>query len=196
MTRTEDEYVDEILRLEKPMRAFLHRFAPQPADLEDLLQETYSHLFRLPPERRLAVENVEAFVIASARNVATDWIRHQHVVSIESLDELNPHGLEDDATRLDEIVHTHQQLSRIADGLGKLPERCRQVFTLRRVYGLSQKEVARKLGISEGAVEQLLLRGMRRCVELMQAPVVSETPSRRQANTWLGRLRGKLGVTE
>src|SRR4029453_18151760 len=124
MPRSDDDYMREILRMEKPLRAILPRFAPQPADLEDLLQETYSHLFSLPLERRAAVRNVQAFVITTARNVARDWIRHQ-------------------------------QLMRIAGGIAQLPERAREVFTLRRVYGLSQKEIAAKLEISEGAVEQL-----------------------------------------
>jgi RNA polymerase sigma factor (sigma-70 family) len=197
MPREEDDYVDEILRLEKPLRAFLHRFAPQSADLDDLLQETYSHLFRLSPERRRAVQNLHAFVIASARNVAMDWIRHRQVVSIESLDDLGSLPLIDAAAELDEIVHTHQQLTRIAEGIGRLPERCRQVFTLRRIYGLSQKEIARKFGISEGAVEQLLIRSMRRCAELLGPPPEDDARTRKgKPARWIGRLRGKLGVEE
>ena len=38
----------------------------------------------------------------------------------------------------------------------QLPARCRQVFTLRKVYGLSQKEIAAELKISENTVESHL----------------------------------------
>ena len=41
----------------------------------------------------------------------------------------------------------------------RLPGRVRDVFTLRRVYGLSQREVAQKLGIAESTVEKHMARG-------------------------------------
>ena len=191
MIRSDDAYVCEILRLERPLRALLHRFAPQPADLEDLLQETYSRLFRMSAEQRAAVRNIQVFALTSARNVALDWIRHRQVVPIDLVEDLGELGLVDDTAGLEEIVHTHQQLVRIAEGIGQLPERCREVFTLRRVYGLSQKEIANRLGISVGAVEQLLIRGMRRCAEYMEASPVSTQPkSARKKTDWIGRLRG------
>ena len=48
-----------------------------------------------------------------------------------------------------------------------LPDRCRQVFTLRKVYGLSQKEVARELGISEKTVSAQIAIGMRKCTSFV-----------------------------
>jgi RNA polymerase sigma factor (sigma-70 family) len=195
--RTEDEYVCEILRLEKPLRAYLHRFAPQPADLDDLLQETYSHLFGVPAERRLEVRNVQAFALTSARNVAMDWIRRRRVVPIDLVEDLSALPIADDRAGLEEIVHTHQQLVRVAEGIGKLPERCREVFTLRRVYGLSQKEIAIRLGISEGALEQLLIRGMRACAAALDTPAEAAASAKKSKPVgWLGRWRSALGLQE
>lgn len=191
MVRSNDEYVCEILRLERPLRALLYRFAPQPADLEDLLQETYSRLFRMSAEQRAAVKNIQVFALTTARNVALDWIRRRQVVPIDLVEDLGELGLADDTAGLEEIVHTHQQLVRIAEGIGRLPDRCREVFTLRRVYGHSQKEIANRLGISVGAVEQLLIRGMRRCAEYMaeSAPVAQPVVARKRTS-WIGKLRG------
>jgi len=194
MLRTEDEYVCEILRMEKALRAFLHRLAPQPADLEDLLQETYSHLFRLTSKQRRAVRNVQPFAMTSARNVAMDSIRHNRVVPIDSVEDLDALSVIDDEADLEAIVHTHQQLVRIANGVAQLPARCREVFTLRHVYGLSQKEIAQRLKTSEGAVEQLLVRGMRRCAELMEPTADSAALKQRRTRgglveRWRGLLR-------
>jgi RNA polymerase sigma-70 factor (ECF subfamily) len=192
MVRAEDAFVSEILRLEKVLRAYLHRFAPQPADLEDLLQETYSHLFQLSSERRREIRNIQAFAITSARNVALSDLRHRGVVPMDSIDDLDVIPMDEECAQLDEIVHTHQQLVRVAEGLAGLSARCQEIFTLRRVYGFSQKEISKRMNISEGAVEQQLAKGMRRCAEVLEEPAMERDgpPSKRLA--WVPRwLRGK-----
>jgi len=50
-------------------------------------------------------------------------------------------------------------LHRLAGMIARLPGRIREVFTLRRVYGLSQREVAEKMGIAESTVEKHMARG-------------------------------------
>jgi RNA polymerase sigma-70 factor (ECF subfamily) len=194
MVRTEDEFVSEILGLEKVLRAYLHRFAPQPADLEDLLQETYSNLFRLPPQRRTEIQNTQAYAITIARNVALSGIRHRQIVAIDSLEELQHLPVDEDAAGLDDIVHSHQQLLRVAGALATLPERCRAIFTLRRVYGFSQKEIAARLSISEGVVEQQLIKGMRRCAEALSEPADDRQRSNNKRVGWMARWRRRQGV--
>jgi RNA polymerase sigma-70 factor (ECF subfamily) len=150
MTRTQDDYLSEALLLEQPLRAILNCFAPHPADLEDLLHETYSRLFSLAPERRTEIRNVQAFAITTARNIALDWIRRRLVVSIETADDFAHLPAADDIAGLEEIVHTHQQHLCIAAGIAQLSDKCREVFTLSRIYGLTQGEIAERLGITEG----------------------------------------------
>jgi len=191
MVRTEDDFVSEVLKLETVLRAYLHRFAPQPADLEDLLQETYSNLFRLSPERRTEIRNIQAFAITSARNVAVSHLRHRAVVSMDSLEELEGLPADEVNSRLDDIVHTHQQLLRVAEGLGALPARCQEIFALRRVYGFSQKEIAKRMKITEGAVEQQLAKGMRRCAQVLAEPANEQRAYAGRAS-WVPRwLRGR-----
>jgi RNA polymerase sigma-70 factor (ECF subfamily) len=169
MPRTPDDYLSEVLRQEATLRAILYRFAPQPADLQDLLQETFSRLFSLSAARRAEVQNIEAFAVTTARHVALDWLRRQRVVKLENLEDVSDTDLQDEAVDLEEVIYTHQQVVRIAAGIAQLSQKAREVFILRRVYDLSQREIAVRLGISEGAVEQQLIRGMKRCMELIQA---------------------------
>jgi RNA polymerase sigma factor (sigma-70 family) len=56
-----------------------------------------------------------------------------------------------------------QRLTRAFDGL---PETTRAVIWLRRVEGLSQRETALRLGISEGALEGHMSRGLRSLSEV------------------------------
>ena len=48
-----------------------------------------------------------------------------------------------------------------------LLNRCRQVLTLRKIYGLSQKQIAAQLGIAEHTVEAQVGNGMRGCAKFL-----------------------------
>jgi RNA polymerase sigma-70 factor (ECF subfamily) len=50
-----------------------------------------------------------------------------------------------------------------------LPRQCRRAFLLRKVYGLSQREVATRLGVTEGTIEKHIAKAMFECVRYMQA---------------------------
>ena len=56
-------------------------------------------------------------------------------------------------------VIDRDELHRLAQLIARLPGRVRDVFTLRRVYGLSQREVAERLGLAESTVEKHMARG-------------------------------------
>ena len=58
------------------------------------------------------------------------------------------------------------ELARVANLARALPAVCRRVFTLRKVYGYSGKEIATRLGIPDEAVEELLIQAARGCAQL------------------------------
>jgi RNA polymerase sigma-70 factor (ECF subfamily) len=74
-----------------------------------------------------------------------------------------------DNTDVVETVSKRQEFTLLTQAIQTLPERCRQVFTLRTAYGLSQKEIAAKLGISENTVEKQMGKGIRVCTEFFAA---------------------------
>lgn len=46
-----------------------------------------------------------------------------------------------------------------------LPAECQRIFTLRKVYGYSQREIAARLRIPESAVEEQLVQAVWYCAE-------------------------------
>jgi RNA polymerase sigma-70 factor (ECF subfamily) len=64
-----------------------------------------------------------------------------------------------------ESIARNQELEILTEAIQSLPERCRRIFTLRKVYGLSQAEIGRKLGISEHTVSAQLTIGVKKCME-------------------------------
>lgn len=61
----------------------------------------------------------------------------------------------------EEWVHFHELQGRLSRLVHQLPEKCRITYQLRREEGLSQKEIARRLNISEKAVEANLTRALK-----------------------------------
>jgi DNA-directed RNA polymerase specialized sigma24 family protein len=79
------------------------------------------------------------------------------------------------------------ELVREAEFVRTLPVECRQVFTLRKVYGYSGKEIAIRLGIPEHAVEAHLIQAACRCAQ--EAP---DTRGLGRRPSFLERLRTRL----
>jgi RNA polymerase sigma-70 factor (ECF subfamily) len=70
-------------------------------------------------------------------------------------------------------------LVRMAQLARALPAVCRRVFTLRKVYGYSGKEIATRLGIPDEAVEELLIQAARVCAQenTTSMPGLAQRPS-------------------
>ncbi|HRE82683.1 MAG TPA: sigma-70 family RNA polymerase sigma factor, partial [Opitutaceae bacterium] len=68
-----------------------------------------------------------------------------------------------------ELASREQELDLLAQAIEALPVRCRQVLKLRKIYGLSHRDIAARLGISERTVNVQIGHGVRRCGEFLRA---------------------------
>ena len=152
-------FTAHILVHEDALVRFLRRGWPQREDIVDLRQELYARVYEAA--RKALPAQPKAFLFASARHLLADRARRGRVVSIEPMgDSLPSHVLVDDVSP-ERWCGGRQGLMRLAEAFDRLPDRCRQVVWLRRVDELPQKDVARRLGISEKTVEKHLAKGMR-----------------------------------
>ena len=142
----------------------------KPYDVEDVVQETYLRLFQAA--KRQPIRSPRAFMFKTVRNLALNKLRWadalNHMVEVERQPdgESKPeHGLEDtaDDRTPEAAAESEQEFSVLCQALRALPRQCRRVMLLRRVYGLSQKEVAAQLRLSEQTVHVQVARGINRC---------------------------------
>src|SRR5262249_10572321 len=77
-------------------------------------------------------------------------------------------AIPDDGPSVDRIVAGRRQLQRVHDLISSLPRKCREIFVLRRVHGVPQKDVARTLGISENTVEMHSKRGLKMILKALE----------------------------
>lgn len=133
------------------LRSWLHSRFAAVGDVDDIMQEAYTRVLRA--RERGPIESPKAFLFATARNLALGRLRHQRVTGEGVLAEIDPLGVLDEDADVPEAVARAQELEMLTQAIQSLPTRCRQILTLRKIYGLSQKQVAAQLGISEHTVE-------------------------------------------
>jgi|SRR5579883_1944601 len=154
-------FAEQVQPHESALRSYLRGRFPSLPDIDDLVQESYARLIRAKQTGRIAY--VKAFLFTTARNAALDLFRRRQVVTIDAIGDLTALPISVEGPDAGEAVSKQQELDLLADAVRALPERCRQVLTLRLLYGLSQKEIAAELKISEHTVKAQLAKGVRRC---------------------------------
>lgn len=184
-TITDDWFVAEVLVYEAALTRFLRRRWQEAAEIADLRQEVYVRIYEAARTSRPL--HPRAFLFATARNLMSDRIRRGRIVSMEAVADFEKSNvllIEDWTPEHQES--SRQELQRLAQGLESLPPRCREVIWLRRVKGLSQKEVAAALGIAEGTVEKQVAKGVRLLTDFLRRD--SAAP-----NTTAPAARGSTG---
>lgn len=151
---------------EQMLRAWLVSRFPTIRDIDDIVQEAYSQVL-VAYARGTRIDSPKAFFFATARNRALDVVRKAGVVSAENTAEFDALTVLDESDSIPESVARNQELELLTRAMQSLPDRCRQVLTLRRIYGLSQKEVAAFLGISENTVEHQVTIGVKKCTKFL-----------------------------
>jgi RNA polymerase sigma-70 factor (ECF subfamily) len=141
--------------------AWLRAKFPALSDPENLVQESLARVWKAHQDD--PVRSPKALLFTTARNLALDELRRRQIISFEPLTEMVGSPVLEDEPNAAEVAAKNQELSILTQAIQSLPDRCRQVLTLRKIYGLSQKEIAAQLGISEHTVEAQVATGMRRC---------------------------------
>lgn len=154
-------FSSEVRPHEPALRAYLHGRFPSLTDIDDLIQETYARVFRA--RRAGELKEVRPYLFAIARNTAVDLCRRKRAAVVESMAEIDSQSVVEERPDSAEQVSHEQELELLHEAIRALPERCREVFTLRKLHGLSHREIAAKLGISENTIEGQISIGVFRC---------------------------------
>jgi len=145
------------------LRAWLLARFPTLPDVDDLVQESLVRMFKAHESGPIL--STKALLFTTARNLALDAVRRQKVVAFEPITEIADSSVLADGADVVATVGKQQELELLTRAIQSLPDRLRQVFTLRTAYGLTQKQIAGRLGVSESTVEKSMAQGIRQCAE-------------------------------
>ena len=169
-------FATHVLPHEAVLRAWLTQGFGRRLAVDDVVQEAFLRVLRARDTGELQAP--KAFLFAVARNLALDQLRRHAVSRTDSLVETDLSNVLDDHASIPETVAREQERALLTEAIQSLPERCRQVMTLRIVYGLAQRVIGEKLGISDRTVAAQLAIGTKKCTDFMLRRLADRRPAR------------------
>ena len=142
---------------EPALRSWLRNRRLVGLEIDDIVQETYARL--IAAESVDGVRNPKTYAFQAAHSVMMTHVRRSRVIAFQTVSDIDQLGATADEPSPEHRVADRDELQHLAEAIASLPVRVRDVFTLRRVEALSQREVAQRLGISESTVEKHMSRG-------------------------------------
>lgn len=184
-----------VLPHEPLLRAKLRAIPVYDLDVEDIIQETYTRMLSVPSLE--SIRYPKQYALLTARAVIVDHIRQSRVVSIVSSDQFDSLEVAEPSASIEHRLEIRDEVQEVSAALQKLPKLCREILILRRVDGVSQKEVAKRLAISEKTVEKHMTTGARRLVKLFgRGGKLRPGPSYDQSQIVSERIRAENDADE
>jgi RNA polymerase sigma factor (sigma-70 family) len=160
-------FAREVHPHEPKLRAWLQARFPTLTDVDDLVQESYARLLHARQSGRL--ENPKSYLFATARHAALDFFRRRRIVAIEAVEEIDALPVLEEQPGVAESLERAQELRLLSEAMAMLPDRCRQAIVLQKLHGLSYREIAERLGITESTVNAQIAKGVVRIRDFMRA---------------------------
>ena len=162
------------------LKRFLKRYFSEQQDIEDVVQETYLRAYGA--EQKKVIEHPRAFLFQIAKNLALTELNKK---SRQITDYIDEYGLpllirQDDPVQGE--VEAKQNIGLYCEAVAALPEQCRRVFLLRKVHGLSHKEISERMQMTISAVEKHLLKGVLKCRAYVQERETGRSPEEATQN--------------
>ena len=162
---------ENILSVYMSIRASLARAVMAivpPREIEDIVQETYVRVCQI--EKKERITEPRSFLFRTARNLALDYVKKAETRlagGVDDIDSFTPGTV--DALADDTLgkVTSNEEFALFCESVRMLPVKCRRAFVLKKVYGYTQREIAREMMISEKTVEKHISEGIKRCTYFM-----------------------------
>lgn len=124
---------------------------------EEIVQDLFVRLWQ--ERQKLKIESsLKGYLYRAVHNRCLHWLDHSRVVEKYAAEMTGM--AENTNTPLDILQYKELQL-KIASVIGKLPERCGQIFCMNRFDGLKYSEIAERLSVSVKTVEANMGRALR-----------------------------------
>ena len=146
------EFEKEYRRLLLPLGMYSLRMIMNVSESEDIVQTVFVNTWNMIQEGKVP-DNLKSYLYCAVRNASLKYLANEIKTPFENIREA------EDVS--DDVIDTSERDARLWKAVEDLPVRCRKVFLLCKRDGLSYREVAQTLGISEKTVENHVSKAMK-----------------------------------
>jgi RNA polymerase sigma factor (sigma-70 family) len=172
----EQTYLKCRLQLIKVISGIVHT-----DDIEDIVQETFVKSYEAELKQKITYERT--YMLKTARNLALNHIAKASERKNEPLDDMQklPSGLT--SSSLESQVESRERFLLFCRATDTLSVEVKRVFLLKKVHGMSQKDIAVYIGLSESTVEKHVAKGLFQCSMYLQQLASTDNKTRHMADT-------------
>jgi len=183
---------DLVAETRSGLARYLARICASRDDVQDVMQEAYLQVFCALRQSGPEGHTPAALLYTTARNIAFSRHRHRKVVAAAASAVTEGEKLRREQAGIEQQVDRGQQMRRVLQAVNGLPPKCRDVFVLRMIDGLSQREIAERLGIAVSTVEKHLARGLQQCRQELTGTLTA-TPAEQGIDPGLSQPMERTG---
>jgi RNA polymerase sigma-70 factor (ECF subfamily) len=142
-------------------------------DAEDLTEQTFLQAYRHFERARRESDGrpLRPWLIRIAHNLAANYHRDRARRPTAPLENVAPVEHPHDTER---VVEGRERMREVMSGLERLPDDRREALIMRFSLGMSNREIARALGRSDGATKVLIHRAIKQLEEELQLAGASD----------------------
>lgn len=144
-------YRELFIHFYSKLSRFVMGFTKSKELTEEIVSDVFINLWR----RRKNIEeikNLNLYLYVSAKNITFNYLKKLHRENLTDLDSVEIE-IEDPFADPGAVLITREMNSKLKAAINDLPPRCKLIFTLVKEDGLSYKQTAQLLNISESTVE-------------------------------------------
>lgn len=151
-------------------------------DIEDIVQETFVKSYEAELKQEIRYERT--YMLKTARHLALNHVSSARERQNQSLDDMEvlPNNLT--SVDLEKQVESKERFLNFCRATDTLSVEVKRVFLLKKVYGMSQRDIAQYIGLSESTVEKHVAKGLLQCSmylkQLSQQNDLNEKPASKQ----------------
>lgn len=158
----EENSVENVLtaftRYKSALKYFISGYLINSQDVDDVCQETFLRTYKSSLKKE--VQKPKSFMFKIAKNLIISDFRRASTQLNEYVEDIDLVDSKIDLDNLESNLLAQEKLGVMCEAIASLPNKCRQVIVMRKVYGLATKDIAKRMNISTITVSNYITKGM------------------------------------
>ncbi len=160
-----NKFTNTFISYQNTIRGFISRIV-KPDDIDDIVQETFVRSYEANLKQE--IKYARSYMLKTAKNLAFNHNAKWDNKFNDSIEDFVEPPVELTSATFEDDYESKERFLSFCRATDQLSGSVRKCFILKKVYGLSQKEIAQYLQLSESTVEKHVAKGLLKSVQYMQ----------------------------